>query len=528
MRMSRRSFLAVAAAAPVRHAVAEEFVLRADSFRHHVEFFNAMVPEDAAQFIPDAQAWSWMRSNIPLFTCPDRDLEQIYYYRWWVFRKHIRRTPAGFIITEFLKPVKHAGEDNSLSCAFGHHVAEARWLHDRRFLDDYVHFWLRGGPNGGLRPNFHQFSGWAAAALYDRRLADGGEPALISYLDALVTDFRAWETERGLPDGLFWQRDVADGMEESISGGRREQNARPSINSYMYGNARALAVIAQAAGRDDLAREFAAKAARLRTLVQERLWNPQAAFFETVLESGRFAAVREEIGFTPWMFTLPEPGKGYAAAWKQLLDAQGFYAPFGPTTAERRHPAFRIADEGDDCQWNGPAWPFATTITLKALANLLQGRRQEYVSRSDYFKTFKIYTRCQHRKLPDGSVIPWIDENLNPLTGEWQARAMKIRKGTFYGRGDHYNHSGYCDLVITGLAGLRPRAGDTVEISPLLPANTWDWFCLDRLPYHGRMLTILWDKSGRKFGKGAGLHLFADGREIAHSAELASLTGRLA
>jgi hypothetical protein len=96
---------------------------------------------------------------------------------------------------------------------------------------------------------------------------------------------------------------------------------------------------------------------------------------------------------------------------------------------------------------------------------------------------------------------------------------MKIRKGTFYGRGDHYNHSTYADLLITGLVGLRPRADNVVEVNPLLPANTWDWFCLDRVPYHGRTLSILWDRTGTKFGKGQGLQVFVDGAKIAASTE---------
>src|SRR5262249_49349587 len=154
-------------------------------------------------------------------------------------------------------------------------------------------------------------------------------------------------------------------------------------------------------------------------------------------------------------------------AWRQLMDPRGFYAPFGPTTAEQRHPGFKIAYEGDDCQWNGPSWPFSTTITLRALANVLSRDRQDAITAADYCKTFLIYTQSQHRKTADGRVIPWIDEDLNPFTGEWLARAMKLRKSGFYGRGDHYNHSGCADLVITGLAGLRPRADDKIEIRPL-------------------------------------------------------------
>jgi hypothetical protein len=116
---------------------------------------------------------------------------------------------------------------------------------------------------------------------------------------------------------------------------------------------------------------------------------------------------------------------------------------------------------------------------------------------------------------------------LNPFTGDWIARTMKIRSGAFYGRGDHYNHSGYCDLVITGLAGLRPRADKIVEINPLIPVGKWDWFCLDNVLYHGRALTIVWDKTGRRFKRGKGLLLFADGKEIARSGELRRITGNL-
>jgi hypothetical protein len=72
------------------------------------------------------------------------------------------------------------------------------------------------------------------------------------------------------------------------------------------------------------------------------------------------------------------------------------------------------------------------------------------------------------------------------------------------------------------------RADSVVEVNPLVPAAKWDWFCLDRIPYHGRALTILWDKTGARFGKGKGLRVFAEGKEIAHSADLGRVTGTLA
>jgi hypothetical protein len=66
-----------------------------------------------------------------------------------------------------------------------------------------------------------------------------------------------------------------------------------------------------------------------------------------------------------------------------------------------------------------------------------------------------------------------------------------------------------------------------VKVHPLLPAPAWDWFCLDAVPYHGRMLTILWDRDGTRYGRGAGLSILAAGREIAAAENLQPLAGRL-
>ncbi|MDP6046592.1 MAG: hypothetical protein QGG25_13370 [Phycisphaerae bacterium] len=94
-------------------------------------------------------------------------------------------------------------------------------------------------------------------------------------------------------------------------------------------------------------------------------------------------------------------------------------------------------------------------------------------------------------------------------------------------RGKDYNHSSYCDLIITGLIGLRPRADQTVEVNPLVPAGKWDYFCLDNVRYHGKDLTIIWDKTGKRYNKGKGLLVLADGKPIAQSDTLKRITGKL-
>jgi len=488
-------------------------VLNPEDFKHYVEYFNGMEDEDVINFVPNAEAWSWMKENIPFFECPDKDFEQIYYYRWWTYRKHIKKTPAGFVLTEFITPVKHAGVYNTISCALGHHLYEGRWLKNQQYLNDYVLFWFRGN-SGKPQEHFHKYSSWVADALYNRYLVTGDKEFLIDLLPDLVRDYQKWEEEKLLPNGLFWQYDVRDGMEESISGSRKAKNARPTINSYMYGNAQAISKIAKMAGDMDLSEKFHKKAVQIKDLVQKNLWDNDAKFFKVRFENGQFSDAREEIGFIPWYFNLPpvssveDRNGGFDEAWLQAIDPNGFKAPFGLTTAERRHPKFRTHGVGG-CEWDGAVWPFATSQTLVAMANLLRNYPRVFLSKTragaglsskDYFDAILTYAKA-HRK--NGK--PYIGEYQDENTGAWL-------KGD-NPRSRYYNHSTFCDLVISGLIGLCPRNDNVIVVHPLIPAGpsgagTWKWFALDNVYYRGKIMTIIWDETGEKYKKGKGLSVY--------------------
>ena len=469
-----------------------------------------MEDENWTNFVSNAGSWDWLQATVPFFECPDREVEEIYYYRWWSFRKHLVQTTNGFVFTEFLTPMRHAGAFNTISCAVGHHLAEGRWLREQQYLDDYVRFWVRG--NGGKpQPHFHKYSSWFAAAVYERYLANHDRKFVASLLPDLVTDYHAWEQERRSTNGLFWQFDVQDGMEESISGSRTVRNLRPTINTYMFANARAISAIAQFAGKKSLAAEFESKASEIQRLTRQQLWNPAHSFFEARRPDGTFADIREELGFVPWCFNLPAPG--CEGAWAQLADSAGFRATYGITTAERRHPAFR-SHGCCKCEWDGAVWPFATSQTLTALGNVLRDYPQSCVSKRDYFDNFMAYVRC-HRF----DAKPYLGEYLDETTGQWLKGKQE--------RSRYYNHSTFADLVITGIVGLRPRDTHEVEIQPLLPDDIWDWFCLDGVKYHGKVLTIIWDRDGSRYHRSLGLSVLADGKLLGQRKDLGKLTAKL-
>lgn len=482
--------------------------LKYEDFKHYVDYFNTMEPENIVQAIPNSAAWEWMQENVPLFECPQQNFEQTYWYRWWTLRKHLRKTDEGkYCMTEFLVKRNYADKYNLIASGVGHHIHESRWMRDPQYLDEIMETWYRGN-DGKPMEKLHKFSSWIAASLWNRYLVDGRQEWITQMLPDLCDEYEYWNTtHRWIENGqhtLFWQADVQDAMEESISGGRKKQYARPSINSYMYGNARAISNIAALKGDLDLSRCYNQRADTIRSLVESRLWNHRHQFFET-LRKDSSSNVREAIGFLPWYVNLPSNDKRYEQAWAQASDPQGFSAPYGQTTAERRHPLFRTHGVGK-CEWDGAVWPFATSQTLTAMANYLnneprttsESRASSIINDSVYFAELEKYVESQSMR-----GRPYIGEYLDETTGYWLKGDQE--------RSRYYNHSTFCDLIISGLIGLRPRLDNTVEVCPLLPQDKWDWFCLDNVRYHGKTIAIVWDKDGSRYHAGKGLSIYVDG-----------------
>ena len=482
------------------------YILNANTLNKDVAAFNAADTEAVKNYVPNAASAQWLAQNIPLFNCPDSVLQLMYNYRWWSFRKHLVQTPDGFVFTEFIIPVKFAGVYNTISSAVGHQVNESRWLYNQQYVKDYISFWLFTAPKQ-VKPHGHNFSSWIDDAVYQAFLVNRDTAFIAKVLPALVADYKQWEAEKQLPNGMFWQFDVRDAMEESISGSRKLKNVRPTINSYMYGNAVAIARMAALLHNDTLRNSYQAKADKLKQQVEQTLWDDKASFFKVQFPDGKLSDAREAIGFIPWYFNLPADKPQYAKAWDQLVDTAGFNAPWGLTTAERRHPKFRTHGTGK-CEWDGAIWPYATTQDLKALANLLSNyKNRGSMSASVFYNALHQYAASQQMY-----GRPYIGEYQDEKNGKWL-------KGD-NPRSAFYNHSSYADLIINDLIGLKPRLDNQLEINPLVPQNKWDWFCLDGVPYHNHYISILWDKTGQHYQKGKGLQIFADGKKIYQGSSL--------
>ena len=489
-----------------------------------------------AQTFWDNRDFDWFKRNIPFFECPDAEINTTYYYRWELVTKHLTygSPNSGYSFTEFIDRPFWSGAYGAISCPAGHQLYEVRWLRDSRYARDYSRYWLR---TPGAQPR--NYSTWLADSVWAVHQVHPEDAFTTNLLPDLVKNYEGWAKRHWVPEaGLFWQTGHDDGMEFNINSRQTKDilrgapSYRPSFNAYMYADALAIARVAELAGDRKTGEDFRAKAAALKEQVQKKLWDPKREFFFPMFrndeqdaegnvvkantltyQSGKHAGSphgREQIGYVPWQFNLPDPG--YESAWKFLMDPDYFHATYGPSTVERNDPMFLL--KKTCCWWSGQSWPFATTQTLKAMANLLQNYEQNVISRADYAKLLRIYA-LSHRK--NGK--PYLAEALHPDTGSFEGHDE-------YNHSEHYFHSGFTDLVITGLVGLKPDASDTLTIDPLAPQE-WDYFALDDVPYRGQRLAVIWDRTGARYGKGAGLHVLVDGAVIGSSKTLAKLTVKL-
>jgi cellobiose phosphorylase len=68
-------------------------------------------------------------------------------------------------------------------------------------------------------------------------------------------------------------------------------------------------------------------------------------------------------------------------------------------------------------------------------------------------------------------------------------------------------------LVISDLLGIKPDYNNYIEINPLIP-DDWDWFAIEKIKYQDKLISVIWDRTGKKFNVGKGLLLIVDNKIV--------------
>lgn len=145
------------------------------------------------------------------------------------------------------------------------------------------------------------------------------------------------------------------------------------------------------------------------------------------------------------------------------------------------------------------SWPYSTSHTLKSLAAIYRAGNTN-VTAEQYYQYLQTYAKTQHK---NGQ--PYVAESHYPLRDAWSADSTN--------HSEHYDHSTNNDDVITGLLGLLPQPDDSLVISPIVPDN-WTYFGIENVPYHGHLVTVLYDEDGSRYRQGSGMTVFIDGEHV--------------
>ncbi len=485
-----------------------------------VALFNADDDEHKINTIPNAKAEEFLLKSIPRFDCPDSDILNTYYFRWWTLRKHLQDTPDGWVVSEFLVKVPWSGKYNAITCPSALHIRDLRWFKDAKIARDYLNYWCHVAD----RP--YAYIAWYATSALDIYAVDADVETLKKQYPALKKHYQEFEKRKyNAEKGLYFNQDLSDGMECSASGQLHIHwyGYRAPTSSYFCSELLSLSKIAKIRGDEEDSKYYADFHQKVKNNINKMLWDPVAKFYKVLPMNGDatlFSPHRELHGYTPWYFGFAP--MEYSEAWKQVLDEKGFKAPFGLTTLERRSPLFQLNYVGHECQWNGPVWPYATSVTLSAMAKFIRDYDGGGVlEKEDFLDNLRTYAKSHHRIREDGKKIFWIDESQHPFTGDWitRTRLSKWKNGTWCDsmggreRGKDYNHSFYADLIIADLIGIRPQAVGDIEINPLAP-DSWKYFAIDGVRIRNSELSVIWDKDGTRYGMGKGFAVFVNGREV--------------
>ena len=506
---------------------------------------------DETAVLHHAEAYQeWFDRHVPRFDCSDPWLTKMWYHRWYVVKKNHSRPRAGLMQEDTFAEGRWDSTWYTATITYGagHALREARWLRDPEYARNYFRGFARSQREDGLYRSFYvdgiarpdadegKYTDWITAAVYDLHLVHPDRNFLAEALPALEKNVRYWQGHSWENDGLLvvddhwwtgmeWQPSFfykADYRLGERRDGRDVQNPvkRLDLTSYQYANVRALAAVQRLLGNETAARRHDTLAEEIRAAVRAKMWDDETGFFYDVLTGTdeKIKTAKTVAAFYPFYAGMPAEAGTAARAWAHLTDPAEFWTPYPPASTAADSPAYdqemRMRDKPvTSCYWNGPTWPHANSLVISGLARSLREHGEWEGGRKTLLDLVNSFARAQYE---DG-------DYQRPHTGEFY-RGDTARWLT---RERDYHHSTWADLIVSALIGLTPREDDVVEVHPLMPPASeggWTHFCLEDVPYHGRLLTLVWDDPAQPedvYNDGdRGFTVYADGKRLHHQEDL--------
>ena len=156
---------------------------------------------------------------------------------------------------------------------------------------------------------------------------------------------QAAKWESGMDDSPMWDRATYDNHTNTMN------LDDVGLNSLYALDAECLAKVAIILGKEADARQFSEEYARMKKLVQSKLWNDTDGIYENRYWDGRFSKRLSPTNFYPLFAGIATPGQADRMVNEHLLNPKEFWGRYVIPTIARDDPAF-----ADQFYWRGDIW----------------------------------------------------------------------------------------------------------------------------------------------------------------------------
>ncbi len=226
------------------------------------------------------------------------------------------------------------------------------------------------------------------------------------YYTKLAHTLEFWETTRQSPDGFFrWYNGVESGVDNNpaVSDSPADVTEGVDLQCYLYREYVAMGLLAARLGKSDDAAKYNAKAANLKSLVQQKMWSEQRGMFLNVdARTGQFVSIKTWTNFVPLWAGIATPSQAARTIHEHLLNPQEFWCDFGIRTIAPEEPLY----DPTKGYWRGPVWVISNYFLMHGLMNYGFNPQAEELAR----KTVDLLVK-------DLKATGGMNENYNPDTG---------------------------------------------------------------------------------------------------------------
>lgn len=500
-----------------------------DSFHDYAD----LAPADAVRTGVTAFNERWA-ADIPYISVPDPAIEKAIVYRWWGERYNVLDANEPGHVYQYPTTIEGVNlYQNSIVLTQPMHLQDTKWIRtpylpygqilnvgelsgSSAFLDSPGHT--------SWNNHYSQYIGTAGLEAFN--VHGGGAEVAERFAYYFEKDGQGQlEHYDGNDDNLIaYDTNYMPGNDsDAISfgfprtGGTRGNATieRPE-SAYVWGAYDAAAQLYDLAGADPA--KVAAldeKADDIKESILTNLWSPEMKMFLARTSHGAQAAAASGTGANPLTDRNFVPAKEtnlYDVYAENLID---------PEDAETYVDGFRFLTYGD----NFPIFPFYTANQYDRAKFGIGGSNNfsninftvQYRGVRTALRTYdtaeKYITPAYAKQLLDWmawSIYPGGDLRV-PNQAEYYSNWNAANKTYNRNNPNHIMLGNMNYIFVEDMAGILPRSDDKIELSPI--DLGYDHFMVNNLRYHGQDLTIVWDRTGTKYGLGTGYMLFVNGEK---------------